>query len=325
MARPQQIETTFRECRDCGLQFGENNYAPINSIMMPDHLMPICNTCLDRMIANADSEWVIVNKLCQFADIPFIPDQWEKVKEFGEKRAFYRYACLFREEGYESVDWTEYNERYAALVEAGTIDYELPLLGEAKMKELHNKWGPNYDREELSYLEDLYNGVLATQNVNGKLQTDQAKKVCKISLEIDSRIRAGGEIDKLLTSYDRLVKVAEFTPKNAKNINDFDTFGEAAKWLEKNGWKNKFFDNVTRDIVDETIKNFENFNRRLYVNESNIGDEITNRLQALKSATEMEQQSYYGIDTVHDLDEYDHAGYHSLIDDDDDFNATLEE
>ena len=49
------------------------------------------------------------------------------------------------------------------------------------------------------------------------------------------------------------MRAAEFTPKNVKNINDFDTFGEAAKWMEKNGWRNRFYDNVTRDIVDETL------------------------------------------------------------------------
>jgi hypothetical protein len=93
-----------------------------------------------------------------------------------------------------------------------------------------------------------------------------------MSYEIDNRIREGTDFDKLLASYDKLVKAAEFTPKNVKNINDFDSVGELIKWLEKRGWKNKFFDGVTRDIVDETIKNFQNFNQRLYTNESGIGE-----------------------------------------------------
>jgi len=42
----------------------------------------------------------------------------------------------------------------------------------------------------------------------------------------------------LLGSYDKLVKIAEFTPKNAKNANDFDSVGELFRWLEKRGWKN---------------------------------------------------------------------------------------
>ena len=56
------------------------------------------------------------------------------------------------------------------------------------------------------------------------------------------------------------VKTAEFTPRNVKNINDFDSVGELVKWLEKRNWRNNFYDDVTRDIVDETIKNIQAFN-----------------------------------------------------------------
>jgi hypothetical protein len=105
-----------------------------------------------------------------------------------------------------------------------------------------------------------------------------------MSYEIDNRIREGADFDKLLTSYDKLVKTAEFTPRNVKNINDFDSVGELVKWLEKRNWRNGFYDDVTRDVVDETIKNIQAFNQRLYTNESGIGEEITQRLENLRLA-----------------------------------------
>jgi len=80
-------------------------------------------------------------------------------------------------------------------------------------------------------------------------------------LEIDNRIRAGDkEVDKFMSSYDKIIKSAEFTPKNAKNATDFDSFAEVAYWLEKHGKINKFYDNVTRDVIDESLKNIENYN-----------------------------------------------------------------
>jgi hypothetical protein len=148
-----------------------------------------------------------------------------------------------------------------------------------------------------------------------------------MSLEIDRRIEEGADFDKLLTSYDKLVKAAEFTPKNVKNINDFDTFGEAAKWMEKNGWRNRFYDNVTRDVVDETIKNFQNFVQRLYINESNIGDEVTRRMEALKRTAELENSdnNYYGTGDTHDLDSFEREGYEMIFEDESvDFSAELE-
>jgi hypothetical protein len=174
-------------------------------------------------------------------------------------------------------------------------------------------------------LENLYSGLITTQNVNGALQVDQAIKICKMSYEIDNRIREGSDFDKLLASYDKLVKAAEFTPKNVKNINDFDSVGELIKWLEKRGWKNSFFDGVTRDIVDETIKNFQSFVQRLYINESNIGDEVTRRMEALKNVAALEKgDNYYGTDANHDLDSFEREGYEVTFDgEDDDFNAEL--
>jgi hypothetical protein len=179
------------------------------------------------------------------------------------------------------------------------------------MAELRKKWGSNYSDEELGYLEDLYKGLLTTQNINGALQIDQAQKICKLSLEIDSRIRAGDkDVDKFLSSYDKLVKTAEFTPKNTKNAVDFDSFAEVAHWLEKRGRQNKFYDGVTRDVVDETLKNIENYNQRLYINEGGIGDEITQRMEALKNADKLEQnESIYGLQENYNLDEYDNDGY----------------
>jgi hypothetical protein len=148
-----------------------------------------------------------------------------------------------------------------------------------------------------------------------------------MSYEIDRRIEEGTDFDKLLASYDKLVKAAEFTPKNVKNINDFDTFGEAAKWMEKNGWRNRFYDNVTRDVVDETIKNFQSFVQRLYTNESNIGDEVTRRMEALKRTSELENNdNYYGTGNEHDLDEFEREGYEVTFDgEEDDFSAVLED
>jgi len=68
----------------------------------------------------------------------------------------------------------------------------------------------------------------------------------------------------LLSSYDKIIKAGDFTPKNVKNANDFESIGEVAKWMEANGWRNKFYDDETRDIVDETMKSMQNFNQRMY-------------------------------------------------------------
>ena len=304
---------TLKQCNRCGGSFTPDAFAPTKSIFYSDGSLPICNNCIESYLIDVDFNWKDVDKLCQWADIPFVPKEWEKLHKMNGDKVFGVYAEVFAQSEYENLGWDDYFKAFKQLEENGGIDDELPGLSEKKRKQLQERWGPNYDDEALRYLENLYNGLMATQNVNGTLQVDQALKLCKMSYEIDIRIREGADFDKLLSSYDKLVKIAEFTPKNVKNINDFDSVGELVKWLEKKGWRNKFYDDVTRDIVDETMKNFQNFNQRLYTNESGIGEQITERINSLKQAKMIEEESYYGTNKEYDLDIYDDQGYSELV------------
>lgn len=324
-----QKKRTFmlKTCSLCGGSFGEEGFAPTKSIFYPDGVIPICNDCVDKLIYEHCGDWSFIDKLCQMVDIPFIPKEWENIYTMSPISAFSRYATTLLKTEYDDIGWHDYYEAYKALQDSGKLEDELPGLSDDKRQKLKATWGANYDDEALEYLNGLYQGLLSTQNINGKLQMDQAQKICKMSYEIDRRIAEGTDFDKLLSSYDKLVKAAEFTPQNVKNLNDFDTFGEAAKWMEKNGWRNRFYDNVTRDIVDETIKNFQSFVQRLYINESNIGDEVTRRMEALKNVAALEKgDNYYGTDAEHDLDSFERDGYEVVFDgEEDDFNADLEE
>ena len=300
---------TLKPCCRCGGMFGEEGFAPTKSLFFADGVIPMCNDCVDKDLAAHGWDWEYVDKMCQMADIPFVPKEWERLREMTEQEVFFRYATIFLASEYEGIGWSDYYKAFKELKAAGALEDELPEIADKKRRQLKEKWGSNYDDEALRYLEGLFNGLMTTQNVNGALQVDQAKKICKMSYEVDRRIDEGTDFDKLLSSYDKLVKAAEFTPKNVKNINDFDTFGEAIKWLEKNGWRNTFYDNVTRDIVDESMKNFQNFNQRLYTNESSMPEEIARRIEALKTTAKMEQENYYGTDKEYDLDAFEREGY----------------
>lgn len=312
----------LKTCSRCNGSFGPDAFSETKSFFYKDGYLPICNSCIEEYLVENNFDWETVDKVCQYADIPFVPSEFERLHEMNGDKVFPVYAKVFLSSDYNGLDWGVYFRRFKELKEAGLIDDELPVIKEKKLSQLKEKWGANYDEEELHYLEGLYDGMLQTQNVNGALQDDQAKKLCKISLEIDSRIREGSDFDKILSSYDKLVKVAEFTPKNVKNATDFDSVGEVFRWLEKRGWVNKFYDGVTQDVVDETMKNIMNFNQRLYVNESGITEEIERRLSALKNAQELE--NYYNTDKEYDLDEYDNAGYDELMKDED-FQVELDD
>lgn len=297
-------KAVIKTCTRCGAPQPIDNYVKTKSYFYPDGRIPICNSCLASLIESMEGNWEFVDRICQYVDIPFVPKEWEKMSKANGYEAFPYYALIFDSQEYEHLGWKEYYNEFKRLKQEGLIDREVPGLSDQALKKLQARWGANYSEEQLDYLENLYLGLLSTQNVNGALQTDQALKLCKISLEIDERLRAGADIDKLLASYDKLVKVSDLTPKNVKNASDFDSVGELFAYLEKTGWVNRYYTGVKKDIVDETIANIQNFCQRLYTNEPGIGDDVERRINALKSAKELEDKFDVIDDTEDEFAQY---------------------
>jgi len=74
------------------------------------------------------------------------------------------------------------------------------------------------------------------------------------------------------------------------------------------------------------MKNIESWNQRLYINETGIGEDISRRLEALKTINENEQD-LYDLGGDFDLDKHEVDGYNELLFDDEaeDFIAEFDE
>ena len=280
-------------CYKCKNEKTTSHYIAVNSQLFNGSL-PICRECLSKIIAAAPVEerWNTVDKICQWADVPFIPGEWEKIYQSNGKDALGVYIAIFRNEEYKNLDWEMYNKVYLELLEENRVEDAIPELREKQIKDWHRKWGMDYDEQQLEYLENLHQGLLNSQNVVGALNEDQALKLCKISLIIEEKIRAGLDFSKELKSYDSLATLSNLTPKNVKDANEFDSFGEVYAYLEKTGWVNKYYDGAVRDEVDNTEKNIKNLIRYLYVNETGIAEEIEQRINNLKVAAELEGEVF---------------------------------
>lgn len=284
-----------------------SNFIPTKSFLY-DGYLPICNDCISKRINAAmdspESVLEVGNKLSQYIDIPFNPDLWRRMIKIHGAKGFHVYASMMQtDEEYPTADWGVVNRKYLKLESEKSLEDEMPELKEERLKAIREKWNGNYAEEELNYLEDLLQGIIKTQDVSSAKSYDEAKKLCKVSLMIEERIRAGEDFDKLLASYEKLTKVADFTPKSSRNAGDFNSVGELVAWLEKRGWINEFYDGANRDVVDSTIKNFQSYIRNLYINETNIAEEIDRRLAALERIDKIENDYYEETDMDYDEDE----------------------
>lgn len=297
-------------CSSCGNKLLSDLFLNSNNKLFPYGKVPVCNTCLkhhihDTLKFETKGNWTFINKLCQWIDLPFVADKWIKTVEASStpEDAFIIYARIFEKSEYpETIDWLLYNQRYLELKSRGQLEDTIEIFNDDRRAQLIARWGPTYDDQELNDLENLFEGMKRTQNLVGTVAIDDAKKLCKISLEIDRALRDGSAIDKLITSYDKMKATAGFTTNAAQNLGDFESMGEIVAYLERTGWVNPYYQGASQDIVDETMQNFCTFVQRLYTNETNLGDMITERLQAIKSLQNAD--AIFEQPTL-DLDEYE--------------------
>ena len=317
----------LKVCTKCGISKTRDSFITTKNWFYNDGCIPVCNECLKEYLIEKDFAWEEVDKLCQTFDIPFLPREFERLRNVNGDDVFPAYAKYFLSSEYEGLGWDIYHKKFLELKRKDKIDMELPVLRDSYYEDLKLRWGQNYDNEEVVYLENLYNGLLTSQNIVGALQMDQAQKLCKMSLTIDERIRSGLDFDKMMGSYEKLTKVADFTPKNAKSDSEFSSMGEIVAWLEKRGWINTWYDDANKDIVDEVIHSNQAFVQRLYTNENGLGEEITERIEQLKIAASLDQKDtdlekkrltedpFFSLDEV-DLERHDNEAYEELLIDD---------
>lgn len=301
----------LKKCLKCGVEKSTANYIAVNSFLHNGSL-PICRDCLADIIEQSEDKWNTVDKICQWADIPFVPEQWDKIYQGQGRNAFGIYASIFRAAPYDTLDWGMYNEVYLQVQEEDRVTDALPTVREAQKRKLIMKWGQNYDDEQLEYLENLHKGMMDSQNIVGALNEDQALKLCKISLVIEEKIREGSDFSKELKSYDQLSKLANFTPKIIQDANEFSSVGEIFAYLEKKGWVNEYYDDVVRDEVDYSIRDIKLWNQYLYVSDTNIPEDIEARIENLKTSAKISGEKF---DEKEFRDYMQEQGGEKLVDD----------
>jgi hypothetical protein len=250
-------------------------------------------------------------------------DQWTKFYKSAKERTLHLYAKMIdeRRSSYNfNLDWQRMNEQWREEQDLGTLQDFLDGASEAFMMRMRRKWPSEVDRtiEDYHYLEDLYNDLLATQNLVTATQRDDAKRLCEVGLIINQKLRAGLDAKNEMAMYHNIIKAEGFEPKNSRNLGDFDSVGEIFTWLAKRGWKPKWHEEP-QDSVDFTMKCMQDHLKRLVQNESSIGDQVENRRKQLELAERLERNNE--ISDNHEEEVLNSVEYEDHWEEDDDDDA----
>lgn len=308
-----------KNCRKCGQYYNQDGFLKSNSWFFPDGYLEICNECLGKYLGDC-TDLEKADKFCQYADIPFNVNDWIAAERNDKYNAFKTYTNQVWVNRYETINWKSVHDEWMDIMKNGEEREKIGVLSHEDLKALHEKWGSEYTEDQLRRFEQLYNDIDKTQSIITAIQRDNARKMCMLSYQIEKAIwdedQKGSDVKSLIAAYDQLAKSSDFTPKSAKNAGDFDSVGELCAFLEKRGFKNKFYDWVPRDEVDKVMMNLQKYTKRIIVGETNIAEELNEKLDAIQNMNRLE------YDYNEDDDEFNKI----VIDDNlaDEFNEEFE-
>ena len=209
-------------------------------------------------------------------------------------------------------------EDYFAQISGGEDDFNDDLTEEDKTY-LRLKWGKAYKPEEWVRLEQLYEEMMGSYDVQGAGHIDTLKLLCKTSLKANQLIDMGDieGFQKMSKVYDSLMKSGNFTAaqNKAENGEFVDSVGELIELCEKQGYIERFYIEQPNDKVDLTIADMQRYTRTLIEEETNLSNMVEIALKQIqKEDEEAENNDELDIvdDDVIDLDDIEK----SLKDDD---------
>ena len=164
-------------------------------------------------------------------------------------------------------------EDYFAQINGGHDDFVDDLTEEDKTY-LRLKWGKTYKPEEWIKLEQLYEEMMASYDIQGAGHIDTLKLVCKTSLKANQLIDIGDieGFQKMSKVYDSLMKSGKFTAaQNKAESGEFvDSIGELIEMCEKQGYIERYYIESPKDKVDLTIADMQRYTRTLIEEETNL-------------------------------------------------------
>lgn len=201
----------------------------------------------------------------------------------------------------------------------GTPEYEDPeedddfgdQLTEEDKLVLRLKWGRGYSWEERVRMEQLYNDMMSSYDIQGAGHKDTLIMVCKVSLKANQLIDAG-DIDgfqKMQKAYDSLMKSGKFTAaQNKGESGEFvDSIGELVALCEREGFIPRYYTEGPQDKVDRTLQDLQQYTHTLVTEEMNLGNMIEASLREIVKDREREANiDVEDSDEDEDLFNYEH-------------------
>jgi hypothetical protein len=136
------------------------------------------------------------------------------------------------------------------------------------------KWGKTYRPDEWIRLEELYEQMLASYDIQAAGDLNTLKLACKSSLKANQLIDLG-DIDgaqKAMKMYEAMMKAGKWTAQQNKGEDSdvIDSVGELVALCERDGFIPKYHADGPKDKADRVLQDMQIYTRDLIQNESGL-------------------------------------------------------
>ena len=151
---------------------------------------------------------------------------------------------------------------------------------------LRLKWGKAYRPEEWIKLEQLYNDMMESYDIQTAGHIDTLKLICKTSLKANQLIDINDieGYQKMSKVYDSLMKSGKFTAaqNKAEQGEYVDSISELVAICEKDGFIPRYYTDGPQDKVDKVLLDMQKYTHDLVTEEMGLGTLIENAIKKLE-------------------------------------------
>lgn len=234
-----------------------------NCLFGTDGVSTICYDCALESIDTKDL--TMVDKLCQFLDIAFMAEEWIKISKTSDNERYIleTYIKTVKSSEYSKSSWKQYDLLWEKARETDAVLSKLPTLSADLFVYLRKKWG-SYDDfgvEDYLKMESYEKNTLNYYNFRDEARRDMIRKLALVSVLIDKKLASGDtrEVSTLISSYQSLMKESGIQNAVQNDTETIESLSELIAFLEEHGWLMDYKVTESRDIVDATIRNFQQY------------------------------------------------------------------
>lgn len=265
--------TSKKQCENCKRDLAMSNYYNTNSVLSVDGKLNICKTCVKEIINPDNIETVY--KILQLLDIPFLYSYWRSSIEKNPEDPWSVYIRIANSKmnEFKNNTWKDSKFQPESInpVKVNVMKDNVSANFEIT-EEIIGRWG-NYPVEDYIKLENFYDDMKTSNNIETAQDMVYLKKLAIISLKMDKALEEGDyddakKLGDLFSKYMGDSKFRAMDKTDADKTGGIRNFSMIYAEVEKDGfippWEHyRKIKGITQDIVDKTIMHIENFTLKL--------------------------------------------------------------